>query len=45
MNKTNVELMTESRGVLKGNWGVPITVTVLCLVLGAGMQVLPIIDM
>jgi len=43
MNKTNVELMTESRGVLKGNWGLPITVTVLCLVLGAGMQVLPII--
>ena len=43
MNKENTILMSESRDLLKGNWGLPIGVTVLCVVLGAGMQVLPVI--
>ena len=43
MNKTNADLMTEARGLLKGQWGLPIAVTLLCIALGGGMQVIPII--
>tara|TARA_Y100000748_G_scaffold278859_1_gene256849 strand:+ start:209 stop:811 length:603 start_codon:yes stop_codon:yes gene_type:complete len=43
MNKANAVLMLESRDLLKGNWGLPIAVTALCIVLGAGMQVLPVV--
>ena len=43
MNKANVDLMTEARGLLKDNWGLPITVTVLCIAMGAVSQVIPII--
>ncbi len=43
MNKTNAVLMLESRDLLKGNWGLPIAITALCIVLGAGMQVLPVV--
>jgi len=43
MNKANVDLMSEARGLLKGNWGLPITVTVLCIAMGTGFSVIPVI--